>query len=216
MSVLRASYLFLVLSILCAVGAGWWAMRDPAAVAFCRSPGGWVFMLVTINATPYLARWAASKSTPLGLAMLALDGALSGVALCPLLFVAQARVPGAIEMAGLLTLASWGIVSACVFLAPRDSFPVRASLLGGMGAVLFCAVLLNGLLFHLAFLHLALSVAVGVFGVLILVYATAELKNKDVDDGVEGALILFAGLFNVFVSILQVLVAVGRSSRTTR
>ena len=50
-------------------------------------------------------------------------------------------------------------------------------------------------------------------GVCILVYATSDvLNNPQADSPIPGALILFAGLFNVFVSILNLLLRSGRRS----
>jgi FtsH-binding integral membrane protein len=43
------------------------------------------------------------------------------------------------------------------------------------------------------------------------VYATSEvLHNPDADSPIPGALILFAGLFNVFVAILNILLRLNR------
>ena len=198
---------FQVISIASALGAAHWGMHDPAAVAFCGSKAGWVFMLVAINLTPVLAQWGARQSQGLGLVMLAFDGALSGLALCPLLSMAHHKAPGSIEMAAILTGTAFAMVSLCVLLSPREIFPVRGSFLSSAGLVLIVGILLNGLLFHLAALHLMLCVAVGVYGVVMLVYTTNELRGKRVDNGVEGALLLFASLFNIFVSILNILVS---------
>ena len=50
--------------------------------------------------------------------------------------------------------------------------------------------------------------AIGIFGVFILVNATSQvLNNPEYDQPVVGALMLFAGLFNVFVAIIHLLLA---------
>ena len=53
-----------------------------------------------------------------------------------------------------------------------------------------------------------ISGAIGIFGVFILVNATSQVLNDtQFNEPVAGALMLFAGLFNVFVAILHILLA---------
>jgi FtsH-binding integral membrane protein len=51
-----------------------------------------------------------------------------------------------------------------------------------------------------------ISGAIGIFGVFILVNTTSQvLNNPEYDEPTMGALMLFAGLFNVFVAIIHLL-----------
>ena len=58
----------------------------------------------------------------------------------------------------------------------------------------------------LSALATVISIGVGIFGVLMLVYATSTvLKDPEYDNPIQGALMLFAALFNIFVSALRLM-----------
>jgi FtsH-binding integral membrane protein len=53
---------------------------------------------------------------------------------------------------------------------------------------------------------LIITIGIGIYGVVGLVYATSDvLNNPDYDNPVQGALMLFASLFNIFVTALRLL-----------
>ena len=61
---------------------------------------------------------------------------------------------------------------------------------------------------NMTFLSMLIAGAIGIFGVFVLVNATSQvLNNPEYHEPVAGALMLFAGLFNVFVAILHLLLA---------
>jgi FtsH-binding integral membrane protein len=67
------------------------------------------------------------------------------------------------------------------------------------------AMILNGFL-NIGVLGIVISFAIGAFGVCILVYSTSSVLNTpDADSPIPGALMLFAGVFNVFVATLNIL-----------
>jgi len=83
----------------------------------------------------------------------------------------------------------------------------------GLIVAIFGAMLLNGFL-QLGSLGVLISLGVGVFGVLSLVYSTGQvLRSSDADSPIPMALMLFAGLFNVFVSTLNILLSLGGGGR---
>lgn len=206
----RGAYGLLALSLTAAFFAGKWAMNSPDVVAFCGSTAGWLFMFAAINLVPYLAKWAMKQDKVVGLLAIAFDGALSGVALAPLLCYASLKAPGSILMAGAITAAVFVTVSLCVLLSPAGTFSVPVGALFGISVSLVVGILMNGLLLHLAFLHLVLCIGIGIFGTLVLAFATEELIEKNAD-AVEGALMLFAALFNIFVSVLNILLSSNKS-----
>ena len=66
-------------------------------------------------------------------------------------------------------------------------------------------IVLNGLL-QFGLLGTLIVGAIGVFGVLNLVHTTSDvLHNPEADSPIPGALMLFAGLFNIFVAALEIL-----------
>jgi len=77
--------------------------------------------------------------------------------------------------------------------------------MAGIAISIVGAIVLN-LFIPIGFLGMIISVGIGIFGVMVLVYATSDLLyNEAVDSPVTGAVMLFAGLFNVFTAILHIL-----------
>ena len=67
------------------------------------------------------------------------------------------------------------------------------------------AMVLNSFL-NIGFLGILISVGIGAVGVIALVTSTsAILQSGDADGAIPGALALFAGVFNVFVATLSIL-----------
>ncbi len=90
------------------------------------------------------------------------------------------------------------MVSKRTFSAPR-------ALMTGMFFAVLGAMLLNGWL-QLGWLGFAISLAVGAMGVFALVSSTSGVLNSpDADSPIPGALALFAGVFNIFVAALNIL-----------
>ena len=80
----------------------------------------------------------------------------------------------------------------------------------GISISIIAAIVLNGFL-NIGLLGMLIAAGIGIFGVCILVYATSDvLHNPSADSPIPGALILFAGLFNVFVAILNILLRLNR------
>ena len=66
-------------------------------------------------------------------------------------------------------------------------------------------LVLNAFL-QIGFLGMLIAGVIGIFGVFILVYATSDvLNNPEIDSPIPGALMLFAGLFHVFVAAINLL-----------
>ena len=85
-----------------------------------------------------------------------------------------------------------------------DSAP-RGLMLGIFIAII-AAVALNFMLPLGGSLGLLISCAIGVFGVMVLVYSTSGLlHDSTIDSPIAGALMLFAGIFNVFVAVIHIL-----------
>ena len=104
-----------------------------------------------------------------------------------------------------LSITAFVMFSKRTFSAPRG-------LMLGIFISITAAILLNAFL-NIGFLGMLIAAGIGIMGVCILVYATSDvLNNPEADSPIPGALILFAGLFNVFVSILNLLLRSGRRS----
>jgi modulator of FtsH protease len=206
-AVAKKTYALLSLSIAGAVFGGYTGATHASLAMFFGSLPGWLLALVLINVIPYVALWAATRSTTVGLLALVADGFLSGLAVSPLLYLARVMAPEMIPAAAGVTAAVFVAVTGYIMVT-RDRFSAPAGLSVGVIASVFVAILLNSLFLHSGLVAILISAAVGIFGVFILVYATSDvLNNPDFDNPVRGALMLFAALFNIFVSTLRILLS---------
>jgi FtsH-binding integral membrane protein len=145
----------------------------------------------------------------LGITALLADGFVSGVVLAPILRIASLYVPGTIQIAMLMTLVVFGSVTLFVMSSSR-TFSAPRGLMLGISVSIVAAIVLNAFL-NIGLLGMLVAAGIGILGVCILVYATSDvLHNSNVDSPIPGALMLFAGLFNVFVAILNILLRLNR------
>ena len=200
----KKTYALLSISVVTAVVGGYFGSSSMAMVQLFSSGMGWLLAIVLLNAVPMIALWASRQSPSIGIVALGFDGLLSGLTLSPALFVANRVnpqiVPAALGVTGAVFVAVTGYI-----MLTRQSFSAPKGLLTGMFVSLMCASALN-LFLGLPLLHTAIAAGIGIFGVVMLVYATSDvLNNPEFENPVQGALMLFAALFNIFVSALHLL-----------
>ena len=158
--------------------------------------------MILLNVLPGIAM--ACRNNPI-LATVAVmgDGLVAGLVLAPLLFMATVvGGPNIVTSALIITGVVFLGVTGCVMVTQkRYSAPVNI-----MTGIFFTAIGLVNMFLHMPLLGLIISGAIGVLGVLILVYATSEvLNNPEFNEPVAGAVMLFAALFNIFQFVLHVL-----------
>jgi FtsH-binding integral membrane protein len=200
---IKQTYLMLGISVVFAVAGGWLGSTTPWIVNLFSGWLGWIVAMALINIIPRVA--LAARHNPVwGVTALVADGFVSGLVLAPILAVASYAAPGAVKGAMTLTGLAFAGVTTYVMIANRR-FSAPRGLMAGIFVSLIGAVVLNGFL-HIGLLGTLISVGIGIFGVFILVYATSEvLHNPEADSPIPGALMLFAGLFNIFVAALNLL-----------
>lgn len=205
-ALIKKTYALLTVSLVTAVGGGYIGATSLPLVQFFASPIGWLMAMIMINAVPRIALWASTKNPTLAMLALAADGFLSGIALAPLLWLATYMAPD-----GHLIPAALGVTGAVFvsvtgyMLTTKQVFSAPRGLMTGMFFALIAAMSLNMFL-GLSALATVISIGVGIFGVLMLVYATSTvLKDPEYDNPIQGALMLFAALFNIFVSALRLM-----------
>jgi modulator of FtsH protease len=167
---------------------------------------GWILAIILLNVVPRIAI-AVRHNPVLGVAALVGDGFISGIAISPLLWIASRVAPtlilASLAITGFVFLGVTGYVmtSGRTFSAPKG-------LMTGLFFALIGAMILNGFL-QIGALGMLIAFGVGAFGVFVLVYSTsAVLSTPDADSPIPGALMLFAGVFNVFVATLNILLRV--------
>jgi modulator of FtsH protease len=148
----------------------------------------------------------------LGVAALVGDGFISGIALSPLLWVARMIAPQLIFVA--LGITAFVFIGITLYvMTTRREFSAPRGLVTGIFFALIGSMILNSFM-HIGFVGILISLGIGALGVFTLVYSTsAVLRSPDVDSPIPGALMLFAGVFNIFVAALNILLRVLNGGR---
>ena len=196
---LKATYWLLLVSISFAIAGGYVGSHSETVVDFFTSTIGLIVGLVVLNVIPAIALAAVSRPG-WGMAVLGLDGFLSGIVISPLLFIAPAE---AIWASLAITGAIFGSVTAYI-MTTRKTFSAPRALVFGIFVSITAAVLLSTRI-DIGGFGILLSALIAVFGVFTLVINTSRvLRNPLAVGAVPGALMLFAGIFNVFVGVLRI------------
>ena len=202
-AVIKQTYVLFGLSVASALAGGYIGATSETMVRLFSNWTGWILAIVLLNVVPRIAI-AVRHNPVLGVGALVFDGFLSGIAISPLLWIASTVAPVLILAALLITGFVFLGVTAYVMSSGR-TFSAPRGLMTGLFFAIVGVMILNGFL-HIGFLGMLISFAIGAFGVFVLVYSTSSVLSKpDADSPIPGALMLFAGVFNVFVATLNIL-----------
>lgn len=210
-SVIKQTYGLFGVAVFCALLGGYVGGTSETMARFFSGWIGWIIAIVGLNAIPYIAM-ACRHNPLLGTGALVFDGFLSGLVLSPLLWVAAqvnaALIVAALGITGIVFLA----VTAFIFLSGRRYSAPRGMMIGMFFAITG-AVILNSFL-NIGLLGILISAGIGIMGVVALVSSTSEvLASPDADSPIPGALALFAGVFNIFVAALNILLRLAGGGR---
>lgn len=204
---IKKTYLLLSLAVFAGIGGGFVGVGSEPIRQFFSGTWGWIAAMVALNAIPFIAM--ACRHNPfLGTLAITADGFVAGLILAPILYLANHVAPNVVPMAGILTLVIFmGVTASVMFIGKVYSAP-RALMIGLFVAVIGVIVLNMFITSNL--LTLIISLAIGIIGVLVLVQATSQVLNDpEFNEPVMGAVMLFSGLFNIFVALLHLLLAFG-------
>ena len=205
---IHKTYMLLGLAVAGALCGGYVGAQSDTLANLFTGWIGWILAMLLLNLIPRVAM-AARHNPVLGVTALVADGVVSGLVLAPILQLASRYAPGTTEIAMLMTLVVFGSVTLFVMASGR-TFSAPRGLMLGISVSVIAAIVLNGFL-NIGLLGVLIAAGIGILGVCILVYATSEvLHNPLADSPIPGALMLFAGLFNVFVAILNILLRFNR------
>jgi len=205
---IKKTYLLLGLSVAGALCGGYVGAQSDSLANLFTGWLGWILAMLLLNLIPRVAI-AARHNPVLGVTALVADGFISGVVLAPILRIASLYAPGTTKIAMLMTLIVFGAVTLLVMSSNR-TFSAPRGLMLGIFVSIIAAMVLNAFL-NIGLVGMLIAAGIGILGVCILVYATsAVLHNPEADSPIPGALMLFAGLFNVFVAILNILLRLDR------
>ena len=210
-SVIKQTYLLLGVSVFCAIAGGYIGATSPIMVNFFSGWVGWIVAILLLNIVPRVAI-AARNNPVLGVTALVADGLISGIALSPILYYASQAAPSLIMSSLMVTALVFVGVTAYVMLSGR-TFSAPKGLMMGLFFAVGGAIVLNSFL-HIGVLGMLVSAGIGIMGVLGLVYSTSGvLRTTASDSPIPGALMLFAGIFNVFVATLNILLRLMNGGR---
>jgi len=210
---IRETYRLLAVGVFAAMATGWLGSRNDTLVRMLAGSGifGWIVIMFALNAIPQMALKAARSGKGSATMVLLLDGAIAGLVLSPLLYFAMLvsgngqDAPNLIQAALVITAAVFGGISFYVYRA-GSTFNFLGGMMHGLFWVLISACIVNVAFLHMGGLGLAITLGIGLLACGQLVYATGQvLNNPEFDDPTVGAMILFAGLFNLFQVILSLL-----------
>jgi modulator of FtsH protease len=204
---IKKTYMLLSASVAAAVVGGYLGSTNDTIIRFFSGWMGWIAAMLLLNGLPYVAM--ATRHNPiLGTIALIGDGFVAGLVLAPILFMASVKsadiVPATMILTGAIFVCVTGVVmvTQARYSAPRN-------LIVGIFVSIVGVMILNMFL-NIGLLGMLISGAIGIFGVILLVHATSEvLNNPEYNEPVMGSLMLFAGIFNIFVALLYLLLAFG-------
>ena len=200
---IKQTYLLFGLAVFSAVAGGYIGATSETLARFFSGWLGWIVALLLLNMVPRIAL-SVRHNPQLGVAALVGDGFVSGLALSPLLWAARILAPQLIFVALGITAFIFIGITLYVMTARRE-FSAPRGLMAGLFFALIGTMLLNSFL-HIGLIGVLIGFGIGALGVFTLVYSTsAVLRSPDADSPIPGALMLFAGVFNIFVAALNIL-----------
>ena len=211
-TVIKQTYMFFGLAVVSAMAGGAIGASSETLARFFSGWVGWIVAMVALNAIPYIAMSVRHNPT-LGVLALFGDGFISGIVLSPILYFASLVAPAMITAALAITGIVFVAITAYIFLSGR-TFNAPRGLMIGMFVSIMAAVVLNSFM-NIGWLGMLVSAGIGIMGVISLVSSTSGVLNSsDSDSAIPGALALFAGVFNIFVAALNILLRLGGGGRS--
>ena len=201
--VIKKTYLLLALAVTAGVAGGVVGANSAAMVELFSGWMGWILAMVVLNVVPRIAM-ALRHNPLLGVTALVVFGFVAGLVLAPVLHLASVSSPDIVQGAMILTVTVFCAVTFYV-MTTQKTFSAPRALMTGIFLSIIGVLILNGFL-QIGLLGMLLAAAIGIFGVFILVYATSDvLNNPELESPIPGAVMLFAGLFHVFVGVINLL-----------
>jgi FtsH-binding integral membrane protein len=203
---LRRTYLHLTAAVLVFAGILGFVLNTPIAIQLTNFIGhNWLIAIIAFMIVSWVAQKWAYSSTNVGTQYLglALYTVAEAIIFTPLLYIASERVPNIIPAAGLITLVTFGGLTAIVMLTKSDFSFLRSTLF---------AITLGALGLILASLIFGFSLGLGFTAMMVVVFAgwilhdTSEiLHHYPTNMHVAAALKLFSSLAMLFMYVVRLL-----------
>jgi len=200
-TLVRRTYLLVFASVIVTMmGTGLAMTQEALLISAAKHP------IITMLLA-FVPLWMAMKtrdSAPRALGFVFLFNLVMGVAIAPIIYMYSRNEPGIVGQAGILTLSTFGILTAYAWVSRRDFSAWGSFLVVGLW-VLIGTSLLN-MFFQNQGVGLWIAGAtVLIFGGL-LVFDTWRLRTQyGPDDYVPAAVQIYLDLLNMFLAILSLL-----------
>jgi hypothetical protein len=200
------NHLFGAILLFAAIEVALFMTGAARVVAQAMMSTSWFIVLAGFMVVSWLASRAAHRSTSLAMQYLALGGFVVAQAIIfvPLLFIADAYAPGAIQSAAMVTIAGFAGLTGIAFWTRKD-FSFLGSVLRWVGIcaiVLLAASLIFG--FHLGTFF---SVGMVAFAGAAILYDTSNVIHHFPEDRYVGAALeLFASVALMFWYVLRIFI----------
>lgn len=197
----RRTYSLVLAGVVVTVMASGWAMSQPGLMELvARHP----FLTFFATLAPLLGAQFFRRQFPINIGFTLLFTALMGVFIAPMVVVMESRQPGVATQAALLTLSTFGVLTAYAFISRRDFSAWGSFFVVGLW------VLIGTSLLNMFFKNETASLWIAGGTVLVfsgmLVYDTWRLRNQyGPDDYVIAAVQIYLDLLNLFTAILRLL-----------
>ena len=215
---LHTTYLYLAVGVAgCMAGA--YTGANSEAFLNIMFGGGmlmWLAIMVVLNFVPVVALKVAESAPRFAVPALAVDGFVSGLVLSPMVFLGL-HMSGAGVEGGTNLVSTACVVTGAVFAAitayvhmNKTEFKMGPAVGAGIFGFACVAIPLN-MFMQSSILSLVISGAIGLLGAYQVAKTTSGLVNDpNFNSPARGALMLFAGVFNMFQAILSILLSGGR------
>ena len=200
-TLVRRTYLLVLGGVGMTVVGCMLAMAQPSLMAMvARHP----FLAMLATMAPLMGAQAFRREFPMNISLTLLFTLLEGVWLSPLIYTMEQRQPGVAVQAAVLTLSTFGVLTAYAFISRRDFSAWGSFFVVGLW------VLIGTSLLNIFFQNQTASIWIAGATVLVfsgmLVYDTWRLRNVyGPDDYVIAAVQIYLDLLNLFMGILRLL-----------
>lgn len=200
-TLVRRTYSLVFVSILFTVAGAMFALSQPAVLnAVAAHP--WISMLATF--APLFLAMRARDAFPANIALVLLFTFAEGVFIAPILYVYGQQQPGLITQAAVMTIGSFGVLTAYAFVSRRDFSAWGSFFMVGLWVVIGGA-LLNIFFFKNSGFQVALAAITVLVFCGLLVYDTWRIRNVYGPNEYVGAAVnIYLDLLNLFLAFLRI------------
>lgn len=200
-TLVRRTYLLVFASVIVTMmGTGLAMTQEALLISAAKHP------IITMLLA-FVPLWMAMKtrdSAPRALGFVFLFNLVMGVAIAPIIYMYTRTEPGIVGQAGILTLSTFGILTAYAWVSRRDFSAWGSFLVVGLWVLIGTSLLNMFFQNQTASLWIA-GATVLIFGGL-LVFDTWRLRTQyGPDDYVPAAVQIYLDLLNMFLAVLQLL-----------